>query len=57
MGIKVEYTAPSTMQQYGRFEHKFVSLYNRACGMLNCWKFSLFLRNRLWTKVANTAKT
>ena len=53
--INFEYTAPGTPQQNGLIEHKFATLFNWVCALLNGGKFTAYLQSGLWAEAANTA--
>ena len=53
MGVKLKYSAASTVAQNGTVERTLATLYNRVYAMLNSGKFSCFLRNDLWAETAN----
>ena len=43
LGIDFKYTAPATPQQNGCIKHKFATLFNQVCTMLNNGKFPAYL--------------
>jgi hypothetical protein len=55
LGIQFEYTAPGTLQQNGKVEQKFTTLYARERAMLNHTRLTETLRKGLWAEAAATA--
>jgi transposase InsO family protein len=55
LGIQFEYMAPGTLQQNGRVERKFATLYGRNRSMMNQANLPLTIRKQVWTEVAATA--
>ena len=55
MGIKFEYTAPGTRQQYGALERAFVTLIGRGRAMMNHAGFTVKKRQEMWCESAQTA--
>ena len=52
LGIKFEYTSPSSTQQNGNFERKFATLYGKVRSMLDDAHLTPNLRHGLWTECA-----
>ena len=55
LGIDFNYTASDMPQQNMHVEHKFATLFNHVCTMLNGGKFNAYLQSGLWAEAANTA--
>ena len=54
MELEFEYTTQGSYQQNSWVKHKFATLFNWICAMINGRKFSSSLRNSAWVKADNT---
>ena len=55
LGITFEYTARATLQQNGKVERNFATLYGRMRSMMIFASFTKKLKHELWTEAASTA--